>query len=143
MRRRLTESEKRILIEAARIKRRLNEMADLSRFEDPVEVVAERIRREIVSGKHQNLAGMDLSGLDLRKARLREADLTGANLQGANLRGADLYYAEIAGANVQDADLAGAAMPDKFWEVVVGKPKLMPTDYSPHLGDHRYPIYSR
>jgi hypothetical protein len=33
MRRRLTESERRILVEAARIKRRLNEMADLSKTE--------------------------------------------------------------------------------------------------------------
>jgi uncharacterized protein YjbI with pentapeptide repeats len=106
MRQRLSENDKRILIEAARIKRRLNEMADLSRFDVPEETKDERVRKAIVAGKIKNLAGADLSGLDLRGSDLRGADLRSANLEGTNLA-----YANLSDANLSDASLGGT----KLW----------------------------
>jgi uncharacterized protein YjbI with pentapeptide repeats len=87
----LTTDERLILQEAVRIKRRLNEMADLSGFPDP-DSREERIRKAIIAGEIKDLAGKDLSGLDLRRAKFYQRDFTGTNFDNADLRG--VYFSQ-------------------------------------------------
>lgn len=139
--RRLTRDERLILAEAAKIKRRMHEMADWSGIEEPEISREERVRAAIIAGKIKNLERKDLSGADLYGADLSLAKLRGANLSGADLRGAYLRGADLTGANLRSSDLRGAnlwsadllgaylegaTMPDDWEKITIGTPAKMP-----------------
>ena len=153
MRQRLTETEHKILVEAAKIKRRLNEMAYLSgiKFEEDELSHDERVRQAIIDGRAKNLAGRDLSGLDLTGAKLANCDLSGVDFTGselidadfsgaklidanltnailinADLRGADLSGAILTDAHLSFADLRRAKMPRGWRQKTRGVPAKMP-----------------
>jgi len=110
MSQRLTETERRILIEAERIKRKLSEMAHLSGIPFEEEEISndEKVRRAIIGGRAKNLAGRDLSGLDLTGANLANSDLSGVDFTGSELIDADFSGAKLIDANLSDAFLIGA-----------------------------------
>lgn len=115
----LTKTEKTILLEARRIRsklrksKRLSEMADFDAMPTPRKIPRDEfIRRSIIAGEFYDLGGHDLSGINLRGAFLEGADLTDVNLSDSDLSGASLEGADLTGADLRGADLRRADLTD-------------------------------